>query len=110
MSKGFAGVPGNMQAIMRQAQKMQQELKKAQEESESFTAEGTAGGGMVKVMANGRNQLTAVTMEKEVVNPEDLEMLQDLVLAAANDALKKVQAVVKSRLEEVTGGINIPGL
>ena len=108
--KGFGGVPGNMQALIKQAQKMQEELKKAQDQAESTVAEGSSGGGMVKVTANGKNQITAVMIEKEVVNPEDIEMLQDLIVAAVNEALVKVQEEVKSELAKVTGGMNIPGL
>jgi len=108
--KGFSGGPGNMQALMKQAQKMQQDLKRAQEETEQIEAEGSAGGGAVKVTANGKNQLTAVLIEKAAINPDDAEMLQDLVLAAANEALTKVQESAKAALSKVTGGMNIPGL
>ena len=110
MSKGFGGVPGNMQALVKQAQKMQQDLQKAQAEAETFMADGSAGGGMVKITANGKLQVTAVLINKECVNPNDVEMLQDLVLAATNDALDKVRENTKQTLGTVTGGVNIPGL
>jgi len=112
MAKGFPGMPGgmgNMQALMKQAQKMQEQLQKVQSDAEQFSAEGSAGGGVVKVTANGKNRLTAVAIDKEVVNPNDVEMLQDLVLVAANDALQKVQDNLKNQMSKVTGGLNIPG-
>lgn len=108
--KGFGGVPGNMQALFKQAQKMQQQLKQVQEESAAFVEECSAGGGVVKAAANGKNQLVSLTISKDVVNPDDIEMLTDLILAAANEALEKVQAKVKTELEKVTGGVSIPGL
>ena len=110
MAKGFNGIPGNMQAIVKQAQRMQLELKKAQDEAEKFTGEGSSGGGMVKVVATGRNKIQSVIINKEVVNPSDVEMLQDLILAASNEALEKVQETVRVSLEKVTGGVNLPGM
>lgn len=110
MAKGFSGIPGNMGAMLKQAQKMQENLLKAQEEAANLSAEGSAGGGMVKAQATGNNRVKSIQIEKEVVNPEDIEMLQDLVLAACNDALERVQNEVKSKLEQVTGGLNLPGL
>lgn len=110
MSKGFGGIPGNMQGLMKQAQKMQEQLQKAQEEAASIICEGTSGGGMVKVSANGDNRLVAVEIEKEVVDPNDVEMLEDLILAASNEALKKAQDEVKEKMQKATGGLNIPGL
>ena len=110
MAKGFGGVPGNMQALMKQAQKMQQDLLKAQQEAELFSCEGSAGGGAIKVTANGKQELTSVLISKEVVNSDDVEMLQDLVKDAVNDALAKVKDHTKNTLGSVTGGLNIPGL
>ena len=110
MAKGFGGMPGNMQAMMKQAQKMQKDLAKAQEEAESLTGEGTAGGGMVTAVADGKNKIVSLTIEKDVVDPEDIEMLQDLVQAAVNDALTKVQEEVQATLGKVTGGMQIPGM
>ena len=89
---------------------MQKQLLKAQEDAESITDEGTSGGGMVKVTASGKNQLVAVEIEKEVVDADDVEMLQDLILAASNEALRKVQERVKAEVGKVTGGLNIPGM
>lgn len=111
MAKGFkGGLPGNMQGMMQQVQQMQKELMKAQEEAKEMTAEGTAGGGMVKAVANGRFEVVSLEIEKDVINPEDSEMLQDLVIAAVNGALTKVQDQTKERLASITGGMNIPGL
>ena len=110
MSKGFSGVPGNLQGLLKQAQKMQQDLKKAQESAEAMTAEATSGGGMVKAVASGKNQLLSLEIQKAVVTPDDVEMLQDLVMAAVNEALQKVQESTKAELSKITGGMNIPGL
>lgn len=112
MAKGGmgGGMPGNMQAIMAQAKKMQDNLKAAQEKAKDMVAESSAGGGMVKVVANGENQVVSVEIKKEVVDPEDVEMLQDLILAACNEALTKVQDQVQDELQKITGGMNVPGL
>ena len=103
MTKGF----GN---LMRQAQQLQAKMLKVQEEMATRTAEATAGGGMVTAVANGRQELVSVKVEKEVVNPEDVEMLQDLIVAAVNAALKKAQEMVSEEMKKLTGGINLPGL
>jgi nucleoid-associated protein EbfC len=98
---------GNM---MKQAQKLQSKMMKLQEELSSRTIEASSGGGMVKVVANGKQQVVSIDIEKEVVDPEDVEMLQDLILAAVNDALSKSQEMVSSEMGKLTGGMNIPGL
>ena len=98
---------GNM---MKQAQKLQNKMMKLQEELSSRTIEASSGGGMVKVVANGKQQVVSIDIEKEVVDPEDVEMLQDLILAAMNDALAKSQEMVSSEMGKLTGGMNIPGL
>ena len=107
--KGFPGMPGNMQGLMKQAQKMQEDLKKAQEKSEQIEAEAQSGGGMVHVVVNGKNRVVSLAIEKEVVNPDDIEMLQDLIIAAVNEGRSKVQEAQKAELAKVTGGMNIPG-
>jgi DNA-binding YbaB/EbfC family protein len=96
--------------LMRQAQKMQEEMMKAQEEAKKKTVEATAGGGMVTVVANGAGQLISIKIEKDVVDPEDVEMLQDLILAASNEALRRAQEVVSDDMSKLTGGMQIPGL
>ena len=98
---------GNM---MKQAQQLQSKMMKLQEELAEKTVESSSGGGMVKVTANGRQQISSIQIEKEVVDPDDVEMLQDLVLAAINDALAKAQEMVSSEMGKLTGGLNIPGL
>jgi DNA-binding YbaB/EbfC family protein len=103
MSKGLA-------QIMKQAQMMQQKMARLQEEAAQKTAEATAGGGAVSAVVNGKNQIVSLTIKKEAVDPEDVEMLQDLVVAAVNEALAKVQAELAEQMGKITGGINIPGL
>lgn len=100
----------NMANMMKQAQKLQSKMLKMQAEMAEKTATATAGGGMVTVVANGRQQIVSIQIEKEVVDPEDVEMLQDLVLAAVNDALAKSQEMLSSEMSKLTGGLNIPGL
>ncbi|ATO49444.1 YbaB/EbfC family nucleoid-associated protein [Brevibacillus laterosporus] len=100
----------NMQQMMKQVKKMQDEMQKAQEQLKDRVVEGTAGGGAVVVKANGHKQVIDVTINPEVVDPEDVEMLQDLVLAAINDAMKNVDEVVGKEMGRFTGGMNIPGL
>ena len=96
--------------LMKQAQKLQTKMLNLQEELADKTVETTTGGGMVKVVANGRQQILSIEIEKEVVDPEDVEMLQDLIMAAVNDALVKSQDMVQSEMGKLTGGMNIPGL
>ncbi len=100
----------NMNTMMKQAQKLQKKMLKTQEELAKKTVEASAGGGMVKVIANGGQKIESIVLEKEIVDPEDIEMLQDLVLAAVNDALNKSQEMVSSEMGKLTGGLNIPGL
>jgi recombination protein RecR len=96
--------------IMREAQKLQSEMQKMQEEAKKKTVEATAGGGMVTVVANGGNQIVSITVDKEVVNPEDVEMLQDLIMAATNEALRRAQEMVNEEMSKLTGGLQLPGL
>ena len=100
----------NMNGMMKQAQKLQKKMLKTQEELATKTVEASAGGGMVKVIANGGQKIESIVLEREVVDPEDIEMLQDLVMAAVNDALKKSQEMVSAEMGKLTGGLNIPGL
>ena len=112
MSKrgGFPGGGGNMGAMMKQAQKMQAELARAPEEIKDMTFEATAGGGMVKVVANGDMTVDSIVIDPEAVDPQDVEMLQDMVAAAVNEALRGVSEISSQRLNAATGGLNIPGL
>lgn len=101
---------GNMAKMMKQMQKMQADMAKMQEDLANRTVESTAGGGVVKVVASGGLEVVAVEISPEAVDPEDVEMLQDLVLTAVNEALKKAQEMVSSEMGKLTGGLNIPGL
>jgi DNA-binding YbaB/EbfC family protein len=98
--------------LVRQAQKLQGQMAKVQEDMAAKTVEGSAGGGMVTVIANGKQEVMSIKIDPEVVDPNDIEMLQDLVVAAANDALKKAQEMVTSEMSKLTGGLNLnlPGL
>lgn len=99
-----------MGKMMKQAQQLQTKMMKMQEELAGKTVEATAGGGMIKVVANGKQQVVSITIEQEVVDPEDVEMLQDLILAAVNDALNRSQEMVSGEMSKLTGGMNIPGM
>lgn len=101
---------GNMNKMMKQVQKMQQDMAKMQEELANKTVEATAGGGVVKIVANGRNELVAVEIKPEAVDPDDVEMLQDLIMAAVNEAMRKSQEMVSQEMSKITGGLKIPGL
>jgi DNA-binding YbaB/EbfC family protein len=103
MSKGLA-------QIMKQAQMMQQKMARLQEEASQNTVEASAGGGVVTALVNGKNQIVSLTIKKEAVDPEDVEMLQDLVMTAVNEALSKVQAELADKMSKITGGVSIPGL
>jgi nucleoid-associated protein EbfC len=100
----------NMGQLMKQAQQFQTKMAKLQEELGGKTVEASAGGGMVNVVVNGKQEVLSIRIEPEVVDPADVDMLQDLVLAAVNDGLAKSQEMVKQGMGELTGGMNIPGL
>lgn len=110
MAKGNMKPGGSLDKLMKQAQKMQTNLQKAQEQARTFKAEGTSGGGAVKITANGENLIEEITISKDAVDPNDVEILQEMIMAAANEALKNVQMKVEDELAKVTGGLNIPGL
>jgi nucleoid-associated protein EbfC len=101
---------GNIGNIMKQAQAMQEQMAKVQEQAAAKTVSGTAGGGIVTVTVNGAMQIVGVVMDPEVVKSGDVDMLQDLVTAAANDALRKAQEMMAEEMKSVTGGMKIPGL
>ncbi|MEN2985676.1 MAG: YbaB/EbfC family nucleoid-associated protein [Thermodesulfovibrionaceae bacterium] len=96
--------------IMRQAQKIQEEVQKKQEEIKKLTVEATSGGGMVTVKANGAGEIVSIKIEKEVVNPDDIEMLEDLVLAAVNEALRKAHELAQSEMAKLSLPFNLPGV
>ncbi|MCK1986450.1 YbaB/EbfC family nucleoid-associated protein [Peribacillus sp. NPDC101481] len=101
---------GNMQNMMKQMQKMQKKMAEAQEELGEKKVEGTAGGGMVTVIVTGHKEIVDVIIKPEVVDPDDIDMLQDLVLAATNDALKKAEELTNQTMGQFTKGMNLPGM
>lgn len=100
----------DMQGILRQAQQMQERLARAQEELAKKTVEASAGGGMVTVVVNGRQEIVSVRIEKEVVSPEDVDLLQDLVAGAVNEAISRSRKMMADEMAKITGGLNLPGL
>ena len=108
--KGFQGMPGNMNNILKQAQKMQKEMEKMQKEMEAKEVESSVGGGAVTVRANGKKEILSVSIKPEVVDPDDVEMLEDLVLAAVNEAIRLAEEMVSSKMSKLTGGMNMPGM
>lgn len=101
---------GNMNKMMKQVQKMQADMARIQSELEERTYEATAGGGVVKVTVNGKNEVLDIKIDPEVLDPDDVEMLQDLILAAANEALKKAQETMSAEMGKLTGNMKIPGM
>jgi len=108
--KGMGGGPGNMQAMLRQAQKMQEDMQRVQAELEEQEYTASAGGGAVSATVNGKHQLTALTIDPEVIDPEDSEMLADLVMAAVNEAQRKAAQTAEDEMGKVTGGMGLPGM
>ncbi|MBQ6645408.1 MAG: YbaB/EbfC family nucleoid-associated protein [Clostridia bacterium] len=108
---GFPGMGmGNMQQLAMKAQKLQQQMTEKQAELEERTYESSAGGGMVSATVNGKKQLVALTIKPEAVDPEDVEMLQDMILAAVNEAIKQADETTEAEMGKLTGGLGIPGL
>lgn len=104
--KGFP----NMGNLLKQAQKLQSKIEKMQAELEEKTVEASAGGGMVKVVVNGKQEIVSVHIDPEVIDPEDPEMLEDLIVAAVNEGLSKAKELVSEEMKKLTKGLNIPGL
>ena len=109
---GFRGMPGGMNqaAMMKQAQKMQQEMLRMQEEMENKTYGATAGGGVVSAAVNGKHEVVRLQIDPEAVDPDDLEMLQDMVIAAVNEAMRAADADAANNMSRLTGGLNLGGL
>ena len=110
---GFRGGPmggGMNMNMMKQAQKMQQEMLKMQQDMETKAYEATAGGGVVTASVNGKHELVSIAIDPEAVDPEDVEMLQDLVVAAVNEAMRKADADAATSMQKLTGGLNLGGL
>jgi DNA-binding protein, YbaB/EbfC family len=110
LPQGMGGGPQNMQAMMKQAQKMQEDMEVLQADLNEKEYEITAGGGAVAVKIKGTKEILSITLKEEIVDPEDIEMLQDILVAAVNEAFKKVETTNSEALNKVTQGINIPGI
>lgn len=110
LPKGFGGAPGNQKDLMRQAQKMQEDLAKTQSEIENREFTASAGGGVVEVKMNGKKELTALVLKPEIVDPEDIEMLQDVIMAAINQVSREIEDTTNEEMGKITGSINIPGM
>jgi DNA-binding YbaB/EbfC family protein len=112
--KGFKGAGMNtntkMNSVISQAKKMQEEMEKVQAEMEEKVIEATAGGGVITVQVNGKKELLSVKIKPEVVDPDDIETLEDLIMVAVNDAISKADEMMSEGMNAITGGINIPGL
>ncbi len=108
--KGFPGMGGNMNNMLKQVQKMQKDMEKMQGQLEEKEVEASVGGGAVIVKVNGKKEILDIAIKPEVVDPDDIEMLQDLVLTAVNEALRSADEMVNSQMSKVTGGLNLPGM
>lgn len=106
----FGGGGGQMQHLLRQAEEMQKKMAKVQEELETREVEATSGGGAVTARATGKQDIVSIKIAKEAVDPNDVEMLEDLVLTAVREALRKSREMVEGEMKKVTGGLNLPGL
>ena len=109
---GFRGMPGGMNqaAMMKQAQKMQQEMMRMQQELENTNYTAAAGGGMVKAVVNGKHELVDLQINPEAVDPDDVDMLQDMIIAAVNEAMRTADAAAQNNMSKLTGGLNLGGL
>ncbi|MGN0663451.1 MAG: YbaB/EbfC family nucleoid-associated protein [Negativibacillus sp.] len=110
LPQGMGGGAGNMQSMIRQAQKMQEEMEKAQEELNAKEYTVSAAGGMVECQINGKREILSVKIKPEAVDPDDVEMLEDMIKALINEAIAKVDGINSSEMEKITGGLNIPGM
>ena len=106
----MGGGPSNMQSMLKQAQKMQEDMQAMQAELEEREYEVAAGGGVVNVKINGKKEILSVKIEPEVVDPDDIETLEDLITAAVNEAIKKVESASAEEMQKITGGIGLPGM
>lgn len=110
LPQGYGGGAGNMNNMIKQAQKMQDDMAKVQQELEAQSYEVTSGGGAVKVTITGKREITALELKPEIVDPDDIEMLQDLIVAAVNEAVRKVEDISEKEMSKITAGINMPGV
>lgn len=108
---GFpGGMPGNMNNLMKQAQRMQKQMEESQKELQEKSYTAAAGGGAVEVTISGKKEVTAVKLAEEVVDPDDIEMLQDLIIVAVNEGLRQIDEISSTEMGKLTGGLGIPGL
>ncbi|MCI7349572.1 MAG: YbaB/EbfC family nucleoid-associated protein [Ruminococcus sp.] len=110
LPQGMGGGPQNMNSMVKQAQKMQEQILKLQEDIEQRDFTSTSGGGAVEVVINGRKELKSINIKPEVVDKDDIEMLQDLIISAVNEAVKQVEDTNEKEMGAITGGISFPGL
>ena len=110
LPQGMGGGPGNMQSMLKQAQKMQEDMANLQAELEEREYDVAAGGGVVNVKINGKKEIVSVKIEPEVVDPDDIETLEDLITAAVNEAIKKVESVSQDEMSKITGSMSLPGM
>ena len=110
LPKGMGGGPQNMQSMIKQAQKMQEDMERVQAELEEEVTEVTAGGGAVKIEIKGNREILSIKLQEDVVDPDDIETLEDLIVAAVNEAIKKVTETNNEAMSKITGGLNVPGL
>ena len=108
--KGMGGGPQNMQSMLKQAQKMQEDTQNMQAELETREYEVSAGGDAVKVRINGKREILSIDISPEIVDPDDIETLSDIIVAAVNESIKRVDATTESEMQKVTGGFQMPGL
>lgn len=110
LPQGVGGGPSNMQSMIKQAQKMQEDMAAKQAELEEREYEVAAGGGVVNVKINGKKEILSVKIDPEVIDPDDAETLEDLIVAAVNEAIKKVEAISAEEMQKITGSMSIPGM
>ena len=110
LPQGMGGGPSNMQSMLKQAQKMQEDMAAKQAELEEQEYEVAAGGGVVNVKINGKKEILSVKIDPEVVDPDDIETLEDLIVAGVNEAIKKVEAISAEEMQKITGSMGLPGM
>ena len=110
LPQGVGGGPSNMQAMIKQAQKMQEDMAAKQEELEAREYDISAGGGVVNVKINGKKEVLSIKLSPEIVDPDDIETLEDLVVAAVNEAIKKVESTAAAEMQQITGSVGFPGM
>ena len=110
LPQGMGGGAQNMNSMMKQAQKMQDQITELQEDIEARDFSATAGGGAVEVVLTGKKTIKSLTLKPEVVDPEDIEMLQDLIISAVNEAVNNIESTTEAEMSQITGGVSLPGL